>query len=69
MSLGVQLRRPQRNPLVLCFAGQVVLGQVRTIHGRIVIGADDRHRVLVALTSQHVGRGQTGGATSDDHNR
>ena len=36
-ALAVQIRRPQRNPVVLRFAGQVVLRQVRPIDRRIVV--------------------------------
>ncbi len=64
--LLVQLRRPHRNPVVLRFSGEIVLRQVRTIDRRVLIAADDRDRVRVAFTTQHVGSRVAGGAAADD---
>ena len=67
--LAIELRRPQRNPVVLRLAGQIVFRQVRTIDRRIRIGADHRDRTVVAFAPQHVGGRQPGGAAADDHDR
>ena len=64
--LLVQLRRPHRDPVVLRFAGEIVLREVRTIDRRVLIAADDRDGIRVALTAQHVGCREAGGAAADD---
>src|SRR3954468_12208824 len=66
--LGVEMGRPKRNPILLRLASKIVFREVRTIDGRIDIGADDRNAAVVPVASQHVGRGQARGATADDEN-
>ena len=60
--LGVELVRPQRDPLVLRLAGQELLRQVRAIGRRRVVGADHRDRAVVAFAAEHLCRGQAGWA-------
>ncbi len=65
--LLVVLGPAQRNPVFLRRARQVVLRQVGPVHRRIAVGADHRQRPVVALTAQHVGGREPGGATTNDH--
>jgi hypothetical protein len=66
--LGEVLGRSQRNPVFLRFARQIVLGEVRTVARRRVVGTDDRHRPVVPLAAQRVGGGQArAAAPHDDH--
>jgi hypothetical protein len=53
----------------LRLAGQVVLGKVWAIDGRIRIGADDGDRPLIRVAPQHIRGSQTCGATAKDHDR
>jgi hypothetical protein len=65
--LLVEFRRPERDPVVLRLACEVVLREVRTIHRRIRIRADHRQRALVAFAPDHLGGGDACGASADNH--
>src|SRR5215469_9051324 len=69
LPLAVVIRRPQRNPVLLCRAGQIVLGKIRTIHRWRVVGTYDREGPSITFPPQHVRRRQTGSASAYDHNR
>jgi hypothetical protein len=56
LALAIVVRRSQGYPVLLSRASQVILGKVRTIHGRGAIGTHDGKRTVVALAPQHVGR-------------
>ena len=60
--LGVELGRAQRHPLLGSGPGQVVLGQVRSVHrsGRLV--AHQGHRTGEPLPAQGLGTGRPGGS-------
>jgi hypothetical protein len=68
-AVAIIVRRPQRNPLFLGRASQVILGKVRTIYWRRGVGTHDGKRTVVALSPQHVGRSQTRGASTHDYDR
>jgi hypothetical protein len=55
-AVAIVVRGPQRNPVFLSRACEVILGKVRTIHWRRVVGTHDGKRTVVALSPQHVGR-------------
>src|SRR5438552_1530116 len=65
-ALFVKIERTQRDPLFRRVAGKIILGQIGPVHGRGLVAAkhDDTARVL--LTTQHLGRGETGGSATDD---
>ena len=63
----VELWRPQRNPVLLRGASQIVLRQVRPVGWRRVVGADDRDLAVVPFAPQHVGGRQPRRAAADDH--
>ena len=65
----VEVIRPERNPIVLCVAGEEVLRQVRAVDGWVGIGADQRHRAVVRLAPEHLGRGHSRRPTADNHDR
>src|SRR5438093_484651 len=64
---GVEAVCAQRDPLLRRVAGQVILGQVRPVHGRRVVVAQHHNAALVALAAQHLGGGETGRAAADNH--
>jgi hypothetical protein len=68
-TIAIIVGRPQRNPLFLSRASQVILGKVRAIYGRRGVGTHDGKRTVVALSPQHVGRSQTSGASAHNHDR
>ena len=51
---GIELRRPQRNPFGRRGSGEKILGKIRAIARRRVIGADDGQRSLIAVAAQSV---------------
>src|ERR1700730_9912064 len=61
LAVAIVVRRSQRNPVFLSRASQVILGKVRTIHWRRVVGTHDGKRTVVALSPQHVGPSETRG--------
>src|SRR5262245_63737909 len=67
MSLGVQVRWPEWQPVVLRLACEKVFRQIGTIDRRIVIGADHRHRTLVAFGAKRIRCGEAGSPATDDH--
>ena len=67
--VAIIVRRPQRNPIFLSRACEVVLGKVRAIHRRRVVGTHDSKRTVVALSPKHVGRSQARGTSTYYHNR
>src|SRR5215467_12610390 len=66
-AFGIEVVRPERDPIVLRLAGQVILGKIRSVDGWIRVGADYRDRSVVPLATQHVGGGEASGAAADDH--
>src|SRR5262245_47056981 len=67
--VAIIVSRSKRNPFFLRRACEVVLGKVRTIHWRRVVGTYDGKSTVVALTPQHVGRSQTSSSSAHNHNR
>src|SRR5690606_20206373 len=51
--VGVEVGGPERQPVFGCGAGQVVLGEVGPVDGRLL--ADHPDRPLVALATQFLG--------------
>ena len=47
-------------------AGEEVLGEVRPVDRQLRIGGEQGHLAVESLAAQHLGRGEAGGATSDD---
>jgi hypothetical protein len=67
--LAVPVVAAQRDPFLGRVAREVVLREIRPIGRRRAVGAEHRQRAVVALAAQHVGGGQSRGATADDHDR
>jgi len=67
--LGVELGRAQRDPLLGCRTGEIILGQIGPIVRPRVVGAQHRDPAGVALAPQHLGRGISPGTTADDNDR
>ena len=65
--LFVEPGRPQRHPFVLRRAGQVVLGEIGAIVGRVGLGVDDGDRSDEPFTPEHFRRGSSRGTRTDDH--
>src|SRR5215469_5477457 len=59
LPLAVVVRRPQRNPVLLCRAGQIVFGKIRTIHRWRIVGTYDREGPSITFPPEHVRRRQT----------
>jgi hypothetical protein len=68
LATAIVVSRPQRNPLLLSRACQVVFGKIRTIHWGRVVGTYDRNRALIAFAPQHVCGRQTSSTSPDKHN-
>ena len=66
---GVEIERPQRNPIFRGGAGEVVFRQVGPVVRRRVIGAEQGHRPGVALLAQGFGGRVSRSTPADDDNR
>ena len=68
--LDVTLAEPvaaaERQPGLGGGAGEVILGQVGTVLGRVAIRAQHPYAARIAETSKRIGTGQGRGATADD---
>jgi len=58
--LLVEARWPERNPLLGCVPGQIVLRQIRPIVRRRGVWVDERDSSVEPLASQHLGGGASG---------
>src|SRR3546814_8266415 len=67
--LGVELGALQRYPAFIRGAGQIILRQVRTVAGRVRVGARHRQAAAEAQLSQPLCRGESRRATADDDDR
>ena len=65
--LGIEAVGPQRHPILLRVAGEVVLGQVRPVDRRRIVVAQHDDASLEMHAPEHLGRGEAGGASADDH--
>src|SRR3546814_20139030 len=66
---GVELGALQRYPVFIRGAGQIILRQVRTVAGRVRVGARHRQAAAEAQLSQPLCRGESRRATADDDDR
>ena len=67
LRLGVEIIRPQRQPVLRRAAGEIILGQVRPVHRRRRLGAQHHDAAAIILPPQHLGCGKARRATADDH--
>ena len=64
--LGVEVRRAQRDPILLRSARQEVFREIRTIDGRRVVRGEHGDWTVISLPTQDVRGGEAGGASPDD---
>src|SRR5215472_519914 len=69
LAIAIVVSGPQRNPLLLSRACQVIFGKIGTIHGRRVVPTDHRKGAFVAFAPQHVRCCQTSSTSANDDNR
>src|SRR5215469_17414900 len=69
LAIAIILSRPQRNPLLLSRACQIILGKIGTIHWRRVVGTYDGKGALVPFAPQHVRCSQTSSTSAYNRNR
>ena len=63
------IRRPERNPVFLCLARQIILRQVWPIAGRGSVGAQHDERAIVAFATENVRGREASRAPADDDDR
>src|SRR5579862_7400090 len=66
--LGVVVVGPQRDPIIGNVAGQKVLGQVRSIDRRFILGVQQHDAAAKLLSSQRFGGSESGRSAADDDN-
>src|SRR3546814_2834407 len=66
---GVELGALQRYPAFIRGAGQVILRQVRTVAGRVRVGARHRQATAEAQLAQPLRRGESCRTAADDDDR
>ena len=65
--LAVEFGRPQRDPLFRRVAREIVLGQIRPVVGRGVVGRQQRDAAGKPFAPEHLGRRECRRAAADDH--
>ena len=63
----VEVVAAQRDPFLGRVAGEIILGEVRTIDRRGIVVAQHDDAALVLLAPQHLGRREAGRAAAHDH--